>query len=121
MNGSPSRRHFVSSLLPAVLVGVAGCSQPRPAQFEVRAKDAITLLLIITTEESDETVYERSHSFESGDVVTLGEDTLERPPYDIELRSGDELIWESSIGTCNDLTVSVDGNGNVETVEHLAC
>ena len=100
---------------------MSGCNQPRPAQFEVRARNAVKLNISITEENTDEAVYERTHSFENGEVLKLGEETLQRPPYRIEFQIDSERIWETSIGTCNHLVVSVSEGGNVEIVEHTAC
>lgn len=118
---SQSRRRLLCLLLPAGLAIVSGCNQPRPAQFELRAKGAIRLNVVVSSEDANEPVYEKSHSFESGDVLKLGEDTLQHPTYNIEFQIESETIWNTSIGTCNHLVVSVNEDGEVEIVEHTAC
>lgn len=100
---------------------MSGYNQPRPAQFELRAKAAVRLNIVVSSEDPNETVYERSHSFESGDVLQLGEDTLQHPPYNIEFRIDSETIWNMNIGTCNHLVVSISEGENVKIVEHIAC
>lgn len=121
MDGPWSRRRFLCLLVPAGVVAAAGCSQRRPAEFELRARDAVTLTVVVTPDDSQEAVYEQSHSLEAGAELRLGEDTLQRPPYDVELRMDGESIWNMHVGTCNTVVVSVTRDGTVETLEHLAC
>lgn len=121
MSGSCSRRRLLSLVLPGGLAVLAGCSQRRPAEFELRAADAVTLTVAVTPDEGGETVYEQSHSLEAGAALKLGEDTLQRPPYQIEIRMDGESVWDVHVGTCNTVVVSVDGTGTVETLEHFAC
>lgn len=120
MTPSQSRRRLLRSLLPIGLAVVSGCNQPRPAQFELRAKDAVALNIVISSEDTNQTVYEKFHAFESDEVLKLGEDTLQHPPYSIEFRIDNETIWDMSIGTCNHIVVSVREGKDVEIVEHTA-
>ncbi|WP_324666002.1 hypothetical protein [Haloarcula sediminis] len=53
--------------------------------------------------------------------MKIGEETLQNPPYKIELRMDDETVWETRIGTCNRLVVAVSEGGTVEVGESTAC
>jgi len=121
MNTSRSRRQFLAYFLPAAGISVlAGCNRARPATFELRSEEAVTLTIEISNDD-EEPVYKHTGSFESGDVLELNETTLKRPPYNIELRMKGEPIWESSIGTCNHAVVSIDGAGDVDIIDWIAC
>lgn len=119
---SKSRQQLLAYVLPAAGLSVlAGCSRPRPATFEVRAEEAVSLRIVITSGDNQDPVYNQLHSFKSGDVLDLDETTLKHPPYNIELRMKGETMWESSIGTCNHAIVSVDRTGNVDIIDWIAC
>jgi hypothetical protein len=118
---SPSRRRTLCLLLPAGLAVGSGCAQSRPAYFELRANDAARLRILVTADDGDETVYDRSRSLESGDVLKMDKDTLQHPPYYIELRTDGERIWSTDLNTCNRLVLSVSDGKDVEIVEYSAC
>jgi len=119
---SHSRRQILGYFLPAAgTTLLAGCNRARPATFELRAEEAVTVTIVITSNDDEEPVYNHTGSFDSGDVLELNETTLERPPYNIELRMKGEPIWESSIGTCNHAVVSIDGAGDVDIIDWIAC
>lgn len=92
-------------------------------RFTIRAEDELTVTVLITEFGSDETVYDRSHSMDAGEELTLEEPLFEGPsrdqPYGITLSMDGESVWERTLEPCQRLRVSIDGAGTINDEESL--
>lgn len=91
-----------------------------PSQHAVIwAQDDITLTVQFTAAESNETVYNETHSISGGEELEFN-NRFEPQPYRLSLIVDGETILREPLGTCTSLRVSIDAEGNAIVIERGA-
>ncbi|MFD1513566.1 hypothetical protein [Halomarina rubra] len=93
---------------------------PGPPEFDIRARDDLTLTVLVTEHDNSEPVYEQTHSLKADDELTL-DDALGRQSYDITFSMDGETVWQRGLGICEWIEVSVGSDGSVEIVNSSIC
>lgn len=131
-----NRRALLSTVGTALTLGLSGCAStadsaasptetprlatPGPPEFDIRARDDLTLTVLVTEHDGTEPVYERTHSMEAGDELTL-DDALGRQSYDITFVMNGETVWQRPLRMCEWVAVSVNSDGDVEILNSSIC
>lgn len=83
------------------------------------AQEDLTLTVTFTAFESNETVYNETHSLGGGEELEF-KNQFEPKTYRLSLIMNGETILQEPLGTCNHIRVSVEGDGNATVTERGA-